>query len=590
MKASIFMGTIFKKSPLLVTANSILLLLANLLDAASIFSLIVIADLFISPGLNNASPITQKIAVVVKGMGLPVTLGWLLLIFLFFSIFKIVFQIFAQYTILKTKYALLKGLMLGTFEDFFNARWYFFSSSKQGTLINTFVREMTVVGDAFSAMGRYFSCLFQIILYLIVPIYLSWKVTSITIVSAVFFVLPFLWLSRISYALGKLNTATANQISSVIQESLNLAKIILGFGRQDRSVKDLGNAFDAHRKVTLKSQTLNYAMPLMYFPFGILVLIIGLLMARRLTLPLSETVVLFYALARVIPLIGNLAEHKSCLDNFFPSYEQIIRLRSSAKGLKQVSGEEIFCGFDKDISLDKVSFAYPDHEPVLVDLNMGIPKGKMVAIVGESGTGKSTLIDLIMGFYEPTQGQITFDGIRLQDFNIQSYRGRIGYVPQDSVLFNMSIKDNLRWTNEAATEKELRHACQQANAEEFIKKFPRGYETVAGDRGVRLSGGQIQRIALARAILRKPELLILDEATSALDTYSERMIQQAIENIAKETTVVVVAHRLSTIINADYIYVLKNGRIVEEGTYKDLVQISGAFNKMVQLQILEVTK
>ena len=193
---------------------------------------------------------------------------------------------------------------------------------------------------------------------------------------------------------------------------------------------------------------------------------------------------------------------------------------------------------------------------------------------------------MIMGFHEPVSGMITFDGIPLQTFDINSYRQRIGYVPQDSVLFNTTIRDNLRWGNEEAGEAEIGEACRQANASEFIERFPDRYDTLVGDRGVRLSGGQCQRLALARAVLRKPELLILDEATSSLDTYSERLIQQAVESVAKETTVIVIAHRLSTVVNADYIYLLERGSVVEEGTYQDLLCKNGHFSDMVKLQSL----
>lgn len=211
----------------------------------------------------------------------------------------------------------------------------------------------------------------------------------------------------------------------------------------------------------------------------------------------------------------------------------------------------------------------------------------MVAVVGESGAGKSTLIDVVMGFNEPSGGRIAVDGGDLGDVDVVSYRRRIGYVPQESVLFNLSIRENLRWANEEATEAEIREACRQANAMEFIERFPEGLDTVVGERGVRLSTGQCQRVALARAILRRPQLLVLDEATSALDTLSERLIQQAIERVARDTTVVVIAHRLSTITNADYIYVLQRGQVVEEGTYADLVARDGHFTRMTQLQVLE---
>ncbi len=299
---------------------------------------------------------------------------------------------------------------------------------------------------------------------------------------------------------------------------------------------------------------------------------------------------LLFALLQVALSLGNLTSQKNSLENFFPSYEQIERLRKQARKMKQTSGSKKFGGFNQKLLIEDLSFAYPGQDAVLCGINVYIPKGKMVAFVGESGAGKSTFIDMIMGFHQPQKGRIMFDGVDLQEFDIRSYRHKIGYVPQDSVLFNMSIRDNLLWANDSAADIDIVRACRQANAEEFIEQLPQGCDTLVGDRGVRLSGGQIQRIALARAMLRKPQLLILDEATSALDTYSERLIQQAIEAIVGETTVIIIAHRLSTIMNADYIYVFKEGCIVEEGVYSGLIQRDSCFNRMVKLQLLEGSK
>jgi ABC-type multidrug transport system fused ATPase/permease subunit len=211
----------------------------------------------------------------------------------------------------------------------------------------------------------------------------------------------------------------------------------------------------------------------------------------------------------------------------------------------------------------------------------------MVAIVGESGSGKSTVLDLLMGFYEPVQGEVLLDDIPLSQYDIYSFRHKIGFVPQDTVLFNATVRENLRWGKDDVSQQEMDNACKQAHAYEFIMELPQGYDTEVGDRGVRLSGGQRQRIALARAIMRKPELLLLDEATSALDSQSELLIQQAINDIARQTTIVIVAHRLSTIASADYIYVMENGIIVEHGAYRDLVERNGVFTRMIQLQSLK---
>lgn len=590
MKAFTFIREIFRKFPLLLFANSFLLLLIGIIEGITLFSLVVVTDLFLNPTLNGASQITQNILAMFKFIGLPTTLGWVLAFLIFFTFLKTGFQIFSLYMVLKIKYAVLRDIMLETFDDFFNARWYFFSSSKQGTLLNTFLREITVVGEAFGTMSDYFASIFLTVVFLIVPFYISWQVTCSVLVVILFITSPFLFLSKFGYNLGKLNTSTANKITKVIQESLSSAKVILGFGNTSKSLKALKNSYEDHCKAALKSQVFRNSILLLFHPATVVVLIIGLFIARNITLPLSETLALFYALSRVIPLISRITHGKSGLDNFFPSYEQVLNLRQQAKELKQPSGTKKFTGFTKEIVVENLSFTFPNHEHILNNINMVIPKGRMVAVVGVSGVGKSTLVDMIMRFHDPISGKIFIDEVNLKDYDVVSYRQRIGYVPQDTILFNISIRDNLIWANEFANDREINSACQKANAEEFIVRLPKGYDTLVGDRGVRLSGGQAQRIALARAILRKPEILILDEATSNLDSYSECLIQQATENIAKETTVIVVAHRLSTIKNADFIYVLKDGSIEEKGTYSELVGKNGQFYRMVNLQALEITK
>jgi len=223
-------------------------------------------------------------------------------------------------------------------------------------------------------------------------------------------------------------------------------------------------------------------------------------------------------------------------------------------------------------------------------LSLQIKKGQMIAIVGESGSGKSTLIDVIMGFNDPTSGDILIDDTPLKKYDINSYRKKIGYVPQEGELFNASIIENIKWANEKTTNEQIQHICKEAYADGFIKSFPEGYETLVGDRGVRLSGGQLQRIALARALIRKPEILILDEATSSLDSKSEKNIQEAINKIVKKTTIIVIAHRLSTILKADHIYVINHGRIAEEGNYEDLIKLNGSFKKMIEQQAFISTK
>lgn len=585
MKSLKFIKEIFRKFPMLLTSSIIFILGESIADAISIFSIIPVVDFLTKPDLVGASIFTRKAVDLIGLLHIPPTAVTFLMIFFLLNLLKVGFQIFAKYYILKTKYAVLRDITIGTFRDFFNSKWYFFSSGKQGVFLNTFLREIAVVGDAFGAMAMFFAGILNVIFYLAVPLYLSWKVTSICMVTALIFAWPFMLLGRVTYKLGKRNTATANRMGSVIQEAIGMAKIVLGFTNQRKSVDALEHAFDDHRKATIKSQTLRAAISLVYYPFGLFVLVIGLLISLNLSIPFAVAAALFYSLLKIMPSVGDLAAQKNMLDNFFPSYEQVEDLRKRALELKQQSGSKQFTGFKRELTAEGVYFGYPNREDIIVNINIRIPKGAMVALVGESGSGKSTIIDMIMGFHESTRGFVKIDGVALGEFDINSYRQKIGYVPQDSILFNLSIRDNLLWANERATDDDIVHACRQANSEDFIKDLPEGYDTIVGDRGVRLSGGQIQRIALARAMLRRPDILILDEATSALDTRSEQLIQQAVENIARETTVIVVAHRLSTIKNSSYIYVIERGHVVEEGRFKELSVKDGArFKKMCELQ------
>jgi ATP-binding cassette subfamily B protein len=586
MNVYYFLRFVLKEFPLLFTANISLMVITGMIDAVSIFSIAPIIDFLINPDISLGSPVTRKIVGIIEHIGFSVNLVSLLSIFLIFYILRSIFSIFFMYSIFKTKYAVLRHLIIGTFEDFFRARWFFFSSSQQGAILNTFNREISGVGTAFISLAQLCACIIQTAFMLSIPFYLSWQVASISLTFGIILSLPFFFLGKISYRWGENNTSTANKFTIILQESLGLAKVILGFGNQSYSIKELTSAYDIHQKATIKSQTFNAAIPRIFAPLTIIIVSVTILISRWFMLPISAIVIILYSFYKAIPSIGEITNEKTSIDNNFPSYDQVNNFRKQAQKMKQTSGIRKYSGFANKIAFKDVSFAYPGGEIVLHHLNMVIPKGKMIAFVGDSGAGKSTLIDMIMGFNEPTNGEITIDSDRLHDYDIISYRRRLGYVPQDSILFNLSIKDNLLWAKEDAIDQELISACRQANAYEFITSFPEGYNTLVGDRGIRLSGGQCQRIALARAILRKPDLLILDEATSSLDTQSERLIQQAIESIAQETTIIIVAHRLSTITSADYIYVLEKGRIIEEGTYQSLIHIDGKFSQMVKLQTI----
>ncbi|UYN92557.1 MAG: ABC transporter ATP-binding protein [Anaerolineales bacterium] len=248
-----------------------------------------------------------------------------------------------------------------------------------------------------------------------------------------------------------------------------------------------------------------------------------------------------------------------------------------------VSGEVVKAEFAQQISFENVSFSY-GPEPVLKNVNINIQRGQMVALVGQSGAGKSTITDLILRFYDPQEGRITVDGVDLRSLDLPTYRRMIGVVSQDSILFNASVAENIAYPEKTPDMKRVQQAARVANASEFIERLVNGYDALVGDRGVLLSGGQKQRITIARAVYHNPRILILDEATSALDTEAERQVQQAIDNIIKDTTAVVIAHRLSTVIHADNIVVIDEGRIVDQGKHAELYQRCKEYKHFCDLQ------
>ena len=239
--------------------------------------------------------------------------------------------------------------------------------------------------------------------------------------------------------------------------------------------------------------------------------------------------------------------------------------------------------FERDLLFDRVRFSYGD-EDVLTDVSFRVNKGQVVAIVGPSGAGKSTMLELVPRFHDPTGGEIRLDGVPLPRLTRSSLRQAIGLVSQETVVLNDTVHANIGYGRPGATREHVRDAARAANALEFIDKLPDGFDTVLGERGTRLSGGQRQRVAIARALLRDPPLLILDEATSALDTESERLVQEAIDRLMKDRTVLVVAHRLATVQHADEIVVLDNGRIVEQGPHAALLAKGGLYRRLYDLQ------
>lgn len=265
--------------------------------------------------------------------------------------------------------------------------------------------------------------------------------------------------------------------------------------------------------------------------------------------------------------------------------ERVLEILETENPIAEIDNPIEKSVFETNIELENISFKYQD-DYVLTDFSLNVPKGGTVALVGQSGSGKSTIANLVTRFYDVSQGDINIDGINIKDLSKKSLRGMLGLVTQDSILFNATVENNISLGKEDATSEEIIAAAKIANAHDFIMELPKGYETNIGDSGNKLSGGQKQRLSIARAVLKNPPIMILDEATSALDTESEKLVQDALEKMMKNRTSIVIAHRLSTIQNADTIVVLQKGKIVEQGSHIELLAKDGTYKKLVDMQSL----
>jgi len=574
-----------KKYPRLFGRLLFALLVEGGLSAVSVLSLIPLADYIIDPALLKSSQITKYIASIFNLLAVNINFWTLGGLFIFLNLIKNIADIGTRALIIKTKYEIIQGLFKEYLKCFFSARWEFFNNNDQGKLLNSLNGEMNTIGDAIGNLALCLAQCFQFIIYLAVPIFLYPKLTLTGMGLAIILSAPFLFAQKYSYRLGFVNTITANKLMLTLSELITSSRLVLSFGNQDVGIARYIKEFKEHVSVTFKSQLLGIAVIKIYQPLGMLSIILAIGIASSQGILISELAAVMWSLLAAIPILASILQGGVAVKNFLPSYHNLELLRKSALTFSEKKNGAEFKGFNEEIWLNNINFKYLNGYLSLENIEIKIKKGEMVALLGESGAGKSTIVDVILGLQAPYSGEIYIDKIPLKNYSINSYRKKIGYVPQDPQLFNCSIKENLLWANDCASDLEVLNAIRLSNSESFIKNLPDGIETIVGDRGAKLSGGQRQRIALAMALIRKPSLLILDEATSALDSESELDIQNAVEGLRSEMSIFIIAHRLSTIIRSDRLYVIHQGRNVESGTYDELKNLADSrFSKMLITQ------
>ncbi|MBD2579645.1 ABC transporter ATP-binding protein [Oscillatoria sp. FACHB-1406] len=465
----------------------------------------------------------------------------------------------------------------------------YYAKNKLGSIVNLLNQEIGRTANAIGIAVGMFTSISTIFVFLILLIGLSWQLTVFT--TGLLFIVALInnYYIKRAKSYGKVLSQKSRESTNKLLEILAGMRVIKTVNYEDIEYDRAESLIREREQAELQSQA-NYAiMGPLNEVLGILLVLSIVVAGRSLfagRIAIATIGTFLFLLTRLIPVVSNLNGARSKFANAVPSVEIVSDfLRREDKPL-MTNGNKLYIKLEQGIHFENLSFAYPGSDDlVLREIDLWIPKGKSVALVGSSGAGKSTVADLVPRFYDPSAGRITFDGIDIREFNIGSLRKGMGIVSQDTFLFNNTIRYNIAYGMDAATDEDVLKAAKRANAYEFISSMPQGFETEIGDRGVMLSGGQRQRLAIARALLRNPDILILDEATSALDTVSERLVQGAIDELCRERTTLVIAHRLSTIQKAHQIAVMDKGRVVEIGTHDELLtKKDGHYARLYNMQ------
>jgi subfamily B ATP-binding cassette protein MsbA len=462
----------------------------------------------------------------------------------------------------------------------------FFNKNKLGNLISIITNDVSIVNSAtinsFSVFIRDF---FQIIFYLFFLFAISIKLTLITFAAGIFIILIVQFAIKYlrKYA-SRMQKAMAN-FTSTMSEIIAGMRAVKAFNGEKNANKKFQEDTKFYVKSSVKHQKVNALIPVLSELAAIGALCVVLLQGGALildnSLSPSDLMLFLFAVFSIMSPITIVTNSVAQFQRGFVAAERIFGVLEQEPSVK--NGNIKLLEFKKSIELKNLSFRYEENY-VLKNINLKIEKGKQIAFVGGSGSGKSTMLDLIIRFYDPTEGEILIDGINLKELDSESYRSLFGIVSQENILFNDTVKNNIAFGFQDFSEEDLQNSAKISNSYKFIEKMPDGFDTFLGDRGVNISGGERQRIAIARALLRKPQILIFDEATSALDAESEKIVQGAINNSLENKTAILVAHRLSTIINCDLIVVFENGRIVEQGNHSQLLEKNGYYANLYNLQ------
>lgn len=538
--------------------------------------------------INNAN---YYIYEMIESMGATTTLLVIGLFLAFMTFLKTGAYFLSSATIIPIRTGVVRDIRNQLYRKITSLPLGFFSEERKGDIIARMSGDVQEIENSImSSLDMLFKNPILIVFYFATLLVISWQLTLFTLV-----IVPIMgWFMGFVGRKLKQKSIKAQSLwsdtMSQVEETLGGLRIIKAFCAEEKMNRRFDKINSEYRENIRRVNTRQQmAHPMSEFLGTVMIVIVlwfgGVLVLNNMTL--SGPTFIYY-LVILYSIINPLKEFSKAGYNIpkgLASMERVDKILMAESNIKEPEHPVHITDFKSKIEFRNVSFKY-DQKWVLRNINLTIEKGKTVALVGQSGGGKSTLVDLIPRYYDVQEGEVLIDGVNVKDIGLHDLRSLIGNVNQEAILFNDSFRNNISFGVDNATQEQIENAARIANAHDFIMESEHGYDTNIGDRGGRLSGGQRQRVSIARAILKNPPILILDEATSALDTESERLVQDALEHLMKTRTTVAIAHRLSTIKNADEICVIHEGEIVERGTHEELLAIDGYYKKLNDMQTL----
>jgi len=562
-----FTRNLISLMPRKVLLALILMVILSLNEAVSLLILVPLLGLV---GLDVGQGSLGQIDVLVSGffsyLGLQPTL---VLVLILYVVVISVSALLTRYQTLQTsqiQYQFANHLRQRLYNAITNSNWLFFSRMKSSSLAHALTNEIDRISTGTGQFLTFISSIMILVVYIIFALELAGLFTGVIFAVGIVILLVLRRRASRSRTSGEDITTTTRDLYYSILQHLDGMKTIKSFGMQDENKKIFKKQSNQVARNYLQAIR-SYADVKALFDVGTVIVLAFMvfILIEVVKLPTASLFLLIYLFVRMIPQFSTVQRAYQYLINMLPAFGNVTNLENqflgNSESEERVDGSVVF---KESIKLENVSFSYGDENHfTLNNLNLEIPAGKTIALAGPSGAGKSTVADLVMGLISPNHGKVTVDGKSITHSSVASWRNRIGYVAQETFLFNETIRFNLKLASPDASEDDLMEALKMAAAYGFVSKLPEGMDTVIDDRGISLSGGERQRLALARALLRKPSLLIMDEATSNLDSENEKKILGAIDELHGEITILIIAHRLSTIKNADYIYLFENGILKE---------------------------